>query len=314
MPKLSVIMCTYNRGHYLSRSVESVLSQTLDDFEFVLVNNGSTDDSLDICKYYAEKDSRIKLIDIIENKGASSGRNAGLLAASCNYITIVDDDDVCYPEMLQFLWDLSQKYNADISMCGSWNQIEDQLEPYFIFDELLVLDKVQSLDALLQRQKYNVAPPTKLFHKKLFKDILFKENVLVDDIHVIYKVFANANLVVAQGKPLYSFTKHSGNMTNFIQTNIIPPALLSEYHSAFRERTEYLSKRVPEIAPRARYAEMSFMISMCGKIPRTSEYVDLYNVMVEKLRESYDELICSPYLTEKEELILENILSSSYTE
>lgn len=301
-------MCTYNRNQYLSSSIEDILSQTFNDFEFVIVNNGSTDNSLEICNYYAQKDSRIKLINIKDNKGAPRGRNAGLLAASCEYITLIDDDDYCSPEMLEFLWELSQKYDADISMCGSWNDVDGELEPYFIFNDLLVLDKVQGLNELLLRQKYNVAPPTKLFRKSMFEGIHFKENVLVDDIHVIYKVFANANKVVAQGKPLYFFRKHNGNMTSFIQTNQIAPDVLNEYLYAFQERTKYLSDKVPEIAPRAKYAELSYMISMCDKVPNTLEYLELRQDMLKKLKVSYDELINGVFITERERRILGAIL------
>lgn len=307
MPAISVIMSTYNRKEFLPRAIESILSQSFGRFELILVNNGSTDDSVEICKKYAKKDHRINLINITENRGAPIGRNAGLEAALCEYITFVDDDDYCEPQMLEFLWNLANEYHADISICGSWNDFNGSLEPYFIFDELLVLDKVQGLDELLKREKYNVAPPTKLFRKSLFEGIRFKENVLVDDIHVIYKVFAKANLVVAHGKPLYRFTKHSGNMTSFIQTNNLSPELLNEYLSAFRERTAYLSSEVPEIAIRARYAEWSFMVSMCEKIRKynCTSCERLYNFMVQSIRRDYHEWKDSPFITERENRLLQ---------
>ncbi|WP_232510236.1 glycosyltransferase family 2 protein [Paenibacillus crassostreae] len=307
--KISVIMTTYNRSYFLPQAIEGILSQTFDDFEFILVNNGSTDESAEICRKYAEIDHRIKIIEIFENKGASSGKNKGIAAATSEYITIVDDDDYCEPGMLEFLWNLSQKYSADISMCGSWNNIEGELEPYFIFDELLVLDRVEGLNELLLREKYNVAPPTKLFRKILFEGIQFQDNVLVDDIHIIYKVFANADVVVAHGKPLYIFRKHEGNMTSFIQTNKIPPALLSEYLSAFCERTEYLSKKVPDIAPRAKYSELSYMISMCDKLSNSTECVELFNSMKMILRKNYNELMSSLFTTDREKSILRDLLA-----
>jgi glycosyltransferase involved in cell wall biosynthesis len=307
MPEISVIMSTYNRKEFLSASIEGILSQTFDAFEFILVNNGSADGSNVICEGYAEKDSRIRLINIEQNHGAPAGRNAGLDNASCEYITIVDDDDYCEPQMLEFLWTLAKKHNADISMCGSWNDYGSRREPYFIFDELLILDKVRGLDELLKREKYNVAPPTKLFRKSLFDNIRFIENVLVDDIHVLYKVFANADIVAAQGVPLYSFRKHDGNMTNYIQTNKLSPELLWEYLSAFRERREYLSVKVPEITARARYSEWSYMISMCEKIKlyNCNDCMQLYNFMVKSINENIDEFLSSHFITEREKSLLE---------
>jgi glycosyltransferase involved in cell wall biosynthesis len=306
----SVIMCAYNRKEFLPSAIESILSQTFYPFEFILVNNGSTDGSDEICETYAKADSRIKLITIKKNQGASRGRNVGLEAASCEYLTFVDDDDQCEPEMLEFLWKLMNDYHADISICGSWNDFGGRTEPYFIFDELLVLDKVQGLEELLKREKYNVAPPTKLFRKSLFDGINFKENVLVDDIHIIYKVFAKANRVAVQGKPLYRFRKHSGNNSSFIQTNNLSPDLLEEYLSAFRERTAYLSVEVPEIAQRTIYSEWSYMVSMCDKIKTygLTSCAQLYDFMVEAIRANYKDQINSPFITERENRIVHSIL------
>ncbi|RSK29443.1 glycosyltransferase family 2 protein [Bacillus sp. HMF5848] len=295
-------MSTYNRNDYLPKSIESILSQTYSGFELVLVNNGSTDGSEEICKHYAKYDKRIKLVEIQDNNGAPAGRNMGLENAQYEYVTIVDDDDVCEPEMLEFLWNLTSKYKADISICGSWNKTGDNLEPYFIYDDLLLLNKEEGLEELLKREKYNVAPPTKLFRKSLFDNIRFKAGVLVDDIHVIYKVFANANRVVAQGKPLYYFRKHSNNMTSFIQTNNLTPQLLQEYLNAFTERTMYLSKKVPQVTSRAKYSEWSYMLSMCKKI---KEYKILsceliYQEMVKKLLKNYTSFLDNPYITNEE--------------
>lgn len=305
-PKLSVILVTYNRRKYLERSLDSILAQTFSDFEVILVNNGSTDDTEILCRKYAQKDKRIKLINIVSNNGASQGRNKGIDAASCDYLTIVDDDDCCELEMLDHLWQLANKYDADISMCGSWNDFGDRLEPYFIFDDLLVLDKVTGLDELLKREKYNVAPPTKLFRKSIFAGIRFIDGVLVDDIHVIYKVFAHAEKIVAQGRPLYRFTKHNENMTGFIQSQKLSPAILNEYLCMHSERTKYLSAVVPGITSRVRYSEWSYMLSMCDKIQtyRLEDCSEYYILMIKKIQENYEEFWNSPFTQEREKALI----------
>ena len=304
--KISVVLVTYNRIHYLPRALDSLLGQTFNDFELILVNNGSTDGSDALCHEYAQKDNRIRLIEIPQNQGASRGRNKGIDAVSCDYLTFVDDDDVCESGMLEHLWKLARNHDADIAVCGSWNDFGDRLEPYFIFDELLVLGRAQGLDELLKREKYTVAPPTKLFRTSLFNNIRFPEHVLVDDIHVIYKVFANASKVAAQGIPLYRFTKHEGNMTGFIQSNILSAPLLEEYLSMYHERTECLTARVPEITSRARYSEWSYMISMCDKIQegRITECMYLYDKMIHTIRNNLQEFSQSPFLTSREEKLI----------
>ncbi len=309
--KISVILVTYNRMGYLSRALESVLSQTFTDFELVLVNNGSTDDTAALCQSYATKERRIKLVTILQNNGAPQGRNAGLDAATGEYITIVDDDDFCEPDLLSHLWGLACEYQADIALCGSWNDFGDHLEPYFIFDELMVLDKEKGLDELLKREKYNVAPPTKLFRKQLFQDIRFIDGVLVDDIHVIYKVFANANKIAAQGRPLYRFTKHNSNMTGFIQNNRLSPRLLEEYLTMYQERAKYLSEKVPSITARARYSQWSYMISMCEKIKsyQCDDCEQQYAFMINELRQNSREFTSSPFITDREQKLMQEHLS-----
>ncbi|WP_069998869.1 glycosyltransferase family 2 protein [Cellulosilyticum sp. I15G10I2] len=310
LPMISVILVTYNRMNYLARALESVLSQTFSNFEVILINNGSTDDTASICKNYTQKDNRIKLISISENQGASVGRNLAIDAASCEYILIVDDDDFCDAKMFEHLVNLITRYDADISICGSLNDFGNRLEPYFIFDELIVLDKIQGLDELLKREKYNVAPPTKLFRKSLFEGLRFPVGALVDDIHIIYKVFSNANTIVAQGTPLYHFTKHDNNMTSFIQSNNLSADLLNEYLLMYRERTEYLSEKIPLIKPRARYSEWSYMISMCDKIVRyqCEGCEQPLAQMVQQLEENYNNILKSPFTTVNEAKTLKKIL------
>ncbi|MCW6077027.1 glycosyltransferase [Clostridium sporogenes] len=308
--KISVIIVTYNRKKYLARSLESILSQSFSNFELILVNNGSTDGTGELCKQYSEKDSRIKVISIKENHGASMGKNIGVDAASSEYITIVDDDDYCENGMIEHLVNLADEYNADISMCGSYNNFGNRLEPYFIFNDLLVLDKVKGLNELLKREKYNVAPPTKLFRKSLFEGIRFPEGVLVDDIHVIYKVFAKADIIVVKGTPLYHFRKHEGNMTNFIQSNNLTPELLKEYLTMYKERTKYICGQIPQIKERAIYSEWSYMISMCDKIKKYNciNCKEQYMYMKNQLMNSYKEIIECSFITKNEFKKLKNIM------
>lgn len=307
--KVSVIMITYNRIKYLERALKSISSQTFSNFELILVNNGSTDGTDELCKKYADKDSRIKVINIKENHGASRGRNIGIDVASCEYITLVDDDDYCEKGMLEHLVNLANKYNADISICGSYNDFGHRLEPYFVFDDLLILDKVKGLDELLKREKYNVAPPTKLFRRSLFEGIKFPEDVLVDDIHVTYKVFARADIVVAKGIPLYYFTKHKSNMTNFIQSNRFTPELLKEYLSMYKERTKYLSENIPPIKKRAIYSEWSYMISMCDKIKKYNckNCYEQYMYMKNRLKNNYQRILKCNFITKEEIVKLKNL-------
>ena len=266
MPTISVILVTYNREKFLLTILDSVKQQTFEDYELILVNNGSTDSTAKICNDYAHCDSRVKLIHLEENIGASFGRNSGLATATADYITFVDDDDRCEPDMLSFLMNQAEETEADISICGSYNEFPDRLENYFICDDAFCFDRIDGLKQLLARKLYNVAPPTKLFKRSLWEGLEFPENVLVDDIHVIYKVFEKASRIAVHNIPLYFFRKHESNMTSFIHNRTITPELLDEYLEMYRIRAKYLAERAPEITIDIEESVMAFMKSMCNSI------------------------------------------------
>jgi len=101
MPKVSVIMSVFNGGSFLSGAIESILSQSFSDFEFIIINDGSTDNSLDTIEYYAEIDQRILVVSR-ENRGIFPSLNEGLKQSTGQYIAIVDADDVSDSRRFQF--------------------------------------------------------------------------------------------------------------------------------------------------------------------------------------------------------------------
>lgn len=117
MPKVSIIVPVYNVEEYLDRSIDSLKKQTLGDIEIILVNDGSIDRSLEICKKHAKEDKRIKVIDKI-NEGVSSARNKGIEIATGEYIGFVDADDWVEPEMYENMYSCIIKGNADICVCN----------------------------------------------------------------------------------------------------------------------------------------------------------------------------------------------------
>lgn len=269
-PHISIILVTYNRAHYLPVMLDSLQNQTFQDYELILVDNGSTDDTAAICAAYKQKNKRVKLLTIKKNIGASYGRNTGLAAASGEFIAFVDDDDYCEPLMFTFLTDLVCEEHADIAVCGSYNDFGNRVESKFICDERFVFDRLHGLKELLNRKLYNVAPPTKLFRRGLWEGLTFPENVLVDDIHVVYKVFERAQCVVVWNIGMYYYRKHDSNMTAFIHNNNMTSELLDEYLKMYQKRAEYLTERAPEIAVEIERSNLDFMRSMCKNIKANS--------------------------------------------
>ena len=125
MPKVSIIVPTYNVEMYLDECMTSLLSQTLRDIEIVCVNDGSTDHSLEILKQYAAKDSRIKIIDK-PNGGYGHAMNVGLDHSTGDYIGILEPDDYVKPKMYKDLYKLAVKYDVDIIKADFYRFVHDE--------------------------------------------------------------------------------------------------------------------------------------------------------------------------------------------
>lgn len=109
----TIIVPVYNTEKYLRHCLDSILSQTFEDYEVILINDGSTDDSAAICREYAKKDERIRVVEQ-ENKGLLQVRRVGLKAAKGKYIMHIDSDDSCKKIMLEHMYNYTQQYNADM--------------------------------------------------------------------------------------------------------------------------------------------------------------------------------------------------------
>lgn len=154
MALVSVVMPIYNAEKYVSQAIESVLKQTLTDFELILVDDGSTDNSLEICQAYGEKDARIRVIHQA-NGGICAARNCGLEMAKGEYLAFIDNDDVYLPDLLEENYNLAKRYHADILKYGNQYIKNKNFSPACIcssgkLDEqkLLVIQKQDS------REKY----------------------------------------------------------------------------------------------------------------------------------------------------------------
>lgn len=117
MPRISIIIPVYNSELYLHNCLDSVLSQVFTDFELILINDGSTDSSGEICDEYAENDSRIRVFHQ-DNQGQAAARNFGVNQARTEWIYFVDSDDIIHPQMLETLYNNATSNNTPISICA----------------------------------------------------------------------------------------------------------------------------------------------------------------------------------------------------
>lgn len=303
MPEISIILCTYNRENLLPNMLDSLLAQTFSDFEIVLIDNGSTDRTHTVCQRYAEADNRFRIFHIERNQGAARARNLGLEHAAGTYISFVDDDDACAPDMYEVLHSLARRYQADISVTGGYKVYGEKRIPFYLYDGVYVLDRLQGMTEFLLRRLYNTVPGTKLFHRRLFEEIRWPEGTLVDDIHVIYKLFAKAECTVACGKPGYYWVRNHGtNMTGFWDADQLSPEILKEYLEMQDERVNYLDRYLPGAGTAARYARISYMLSMVRKLHQSSceGCMEYREQMKQYLHSHEEELLDTVWVTEQE--------------
>lgn len=158
MSEISIIVPVYNVENYLKKCVESILSQTFTDFELLLVDDGSTDSSGEMCDELKRLDERIKVIHK-ENGGLSSARNAGIDVAKGKYLTFVDSDDYIDTHMLEVLYKNMVQEDADLSIVGVTSVYSGQ-EPEITHSEKYVVTQKEATKMILigkQASVYAVA-------------------------------------------------------------------------------------------------------------------------------------------------------------
>lgn len=302
MNAISVIMLTYNRENYITVAIESVLKQTFTDYEFIIIDNGSVDRSGIIAEEYAHRDDRIKVIHI-ESKSIGAARNIGIQEAAGEYIAFIDDDDFVERDFLEFLYELVQSEDADISICGATELLMGELRPQCVSEERMVLTAQEAVFELLSRRRIRAGMPTKLIKRKILERFPFEEECRHEDIRTIYKYLSVANKVVVWGIPKYCFVRHGENISFFTSDNSrLTSEQIKEYLVAFKERTEYLRNTISCLGEYAQYCEWSYMISMIDKIEiyKLKECFDISDEMKRELCMHYDEFYHSSYLQEFE--------------
>ena len=125
MIEVSVVVPIYNAGKKLEKCIKSILNQTFTNFELILVNDGSTDNSINICKKYELKDNRVRVIDK-KNEGSIATRNRGVMEASGDYIMFVDADDYIATTAIEKLYIDAKDKDLDIIVCNTYKVLGDR--------------------------------------------------------------------------------------------------------------------------------------------------------------------------------------------
>lgn len=243
---LSIITPVYNAASFLPATIESILNQSFKDFELLLIDDGSTDGSAEICDAFAQKDNRVKVYHQA-NSGVSVARNKGIELAKGDFIGFIDSDDLIEQDMYGQLVSILIENDADIAQCN-----HDRLDLKALAYDVNTPSKVECISGpefvkkifTKKGREYTnqVALWSKIYKKHLLNDIHFPDGQTFEDEHETYKACFFAHKIVITETILYHYIKRE----NSIITGVSPTKLIDKQKALF-DRTIWLPSRLPEL-------------------------------------------------------------------
>lgn len=214
-PLISVIVPVYNVEKYLEKCLDSILAQTLSDIEIIVIDDGSTDRSAEICDTYAQRDGRIKVLHK-KNGGLSSARNAGLDIATGKYIALVDSDDWIADNMFEVLYDSIKEYKADIAQCECIKMKNDdtivnpnlRIKKPTIHSAKEILERLHDKGCITYTVVWN-----KLYKAELFQGLRFPHGKYHEDEFFSYRMIHRAKRIVCCSNKLYFYRQRANSIT-----------------------------------------------------------------------------------------------------
>ncbi len=239
-PLISVIVPVYRVEAYLERCVKSILSQTYENLEVILVDDGSPDQCPAICDACAEKDARVKVIHQ-ENKGLSGARNAGIDAASGEYLAFVDSDDYVSPHFIEELYQLLQDTGCAIGQCRfsyvkGDGLVEEGDSAFCIYRGESLMEQLYGPE---EKATCFVVAWNKLYRAELFKEtgIRYPEGRIHEDEATTYRLFHEAKKLAFLDRALYGYyTENGGSITSVFSAKRL------QWLTAHEERIVFFKK------------------------------------------------------------------------
>lgn len=214
---ISVIVPIYNVEKYLNKCLDSILNQTYQNLEVILINDGSPDKCSEICDEYAIKDARIRVVHK-KNEGLSAARNSGIEIAKGEYIAFVDSDDYIHKEMYQILFKNMTKYDSDISICGfkyvysdleesNESELENDKEIISVYSGREAIGNIYTVNNISTVVSWN-----KLYKRTLFSNLRFKVGTKHEDEFLIHRILSISNRVVYSNVKLYYYLQRDSSI------------------------------------------------------------------------------------------------------
>lgn len=255
---ISVIVPVYNVVKYLETCVNSLISQTYQALEIILINDGSTDGSGELCDALAQQDARIKVIHK-KNGGAASAKNTGLRAATGTYLAFADSDDYLEFDAYEFMLNAMQKHNADIVRCGFQNVFVDHTEDCIGHLAEKMLSAQEFLEEFTRDWTCGLLWD-KLYRRELFDGIYFEEGHRIDDEFFTYQGIMRAKLILQIPRIVYHYRKRKSSV--MCSESSKHQLVLDKLAYAFERRRKVIAA-FPELKGIYNEHYANFLISLC---------------------------------------------------
>ena len=260
---ISVIVPVYNVDNYVKNCIESIIRQTYKNIEIIIVDDGSTDKSGEICDEIAECDSRIEVYHK-GNGGLSSARNYGIKQAEGNYYVFVDSDDWIKDTMVECLYSAVIESNAEIACCGRIIIDDKGNKEELHIDENRSFSCKEIIEKTVFDEKIGVAAWGKIYHKSLFEEIIFPEGEIHEDVAIIYKLFDKCNIIYAINRPEYYYRNNPAGISKQKYTRNYNVVLKHNLQNEL-----FISEKYPELKGLMRAATAKSCIEMMIKIVKS---------------------------------------------
>lgn len=209
---ISIIIPVYNAEKFLIKCLDSIKKQTYKNIEVILINDGSTDKSGEICDDYCTSDSRFKVIHK-ENGGVSSARNCGLSEVSGDYICFIDPDDWVELDMIKVLFELTQNYNSEIGICGYYKEESGKILNKIGNQKVLNYSNHEALNEILKEDSFKGFLWNKIFSTQIINnEVYFNEEIhFCEDLLFVCQCILKSSNIAYNTKPYYHYIIHDNN-------------------------------------------------------------------------------------------------------
>lgn len=226
MDKISIILPVYNCESFIVECLESIKNQTIDNFEVVLIDDCSTDNTSEILKRYSSDDSRFLYNRNETNLKISASRNKGISLASGDYLFFIDSDDVIDISCLEKLYKALKNNEADVSICG-FEMFTDTYKKDADFKDQIILNNDELMKEIARCESIQNFAWGKLFKKELFNGVVFPEGRVYEDVYVIPYVLSKTNKAVFLEEKLYFYRQNPTSISKTLSLSKIQDFFLS---------------------------------------------------------------------------------------